>query len=389
MGRGRVIALLSVVLGAVLVGCGGIPGLGSGADPAMCVDAWNHGTKDGKPAPPGSMISTAEVGRPGASYGFVARRVAVAATGDGMGCQVTFDLGTSTFTYGSGSTGWDPRPRPDISGWLPAQDVRPLAGPSALVPAPRWNACQEGDGTLTLHPDGCLVRPPLAPPSRIAELVEQRAWIALTSNTRGADMGDGRTAFWLGPRFQGAAAQPGIPAPGGASVQVTYFIPDEDRLDYVQVLSYNRRLNAVSCLGDDYQCANGLPVDATLLGRRDTRLQTVFVTSAGHTIVSAPMRRRILDALEPVSATSPHPDVCAGRPDFDCGVTGVGTEPEPVSPPPPAAGGYWLGPDFQAPPLLDQQALPGTVAYLYTLMSHHTSCPGRHGSAGPARRLHP
>ena len=102
--------------------------------------------------------------------------------------------------------------------------------------------------------------------------------------------------------------------PGGASVQVTYFIPDEDRLDYVQVLSYNRRLNAVPCLGDGYQCANDLPVDATLLARRNTRLQTVLIASAGHTIVSAPMRRRILDALEPVSASSPHPDVCPAAP---------------------------------------------------------------------------
>jgi hypothetical protein len=371
----RVVAVASGAVAALLgTACMGIPVFGRGADSAMCVDAWNHGTEGGRPAD--VTTSGGQAGAPGASNGFFARRVAVSATEDGMGCSVTFDLGRSTFTYSSGSTGWDPRPRPDISGWLPAQDVRPLSGPSALKPAPRWNACQEDDGTLTLHLDGCLERPPLAPHGRIAELLEDRAWTALTSNIRGSDLGDGRTAFWLGPRFQGAVAEPGVPVPGGASVQVTYFVPDGDHLDYVQVLSYNRRLNGVPCLGDDSQCANGLPVDAVLLARLDTRRQSILVSGTGGATVSPQIRRRIRRGLEPVSATSPHPDVCPG-PDFPCEVIGVGAEPEPVSPPVTAPtganGGYWLGPDFQGPPLADQMALPGTVAYLYTLMDYHTS----------------
>jgi hypothetical protein len=374
----RLVAIaLLVVVGFLNTACAGVPVsiLGGGADTETCVDAWNRGTQDGKPAE--TPTPAGQVGESGASNGFFARRVAVSATADGMGCSVTFDLGRSTFTYSSGSTGWDPRPRPDISGWLPAQDVRPLRGPSALKPAPRWNACQEDDGTLTRRLDACLERPPLAPPGRVAELLEERAWIALTSNTRGSDLGDGRTAFWLGRRFRGAVAEPGVPVPAGASVQVTYFVPDGDHLDYVQVLSYNRRLHAVPCLGDDVQCANGLRVDAVLLAKLDTRLQSILVIEASGATVSPAIRRRIRHALQPASATSPHPDVCAGRPDFDCGVIGVGAEREPVvppvSPPPGADGGYWLGPDFQGPPLADPMALPGTVAYLYTLMDYRTS----------------
>jgi hypothetical protein len=373
---GSVLAMASLAVVAFLsTACAGAPGIGRGADTAMCVDAWNLGTEDGKPAD--ATTSDGQVGAPGASKGFFARRVAVSATGDGMGCSVTFDLGRSTFTYSSGSTGWDPRPRPDISGWMPAQDVRPLGGPSALKPAPRWNGCQEDDGTLTLHPDSCLERPPLAPPGRVAELLEERAWRALTSNMRGSGLSDGRTAFWLGARFQNAVAEPGVPVPAGASVQVTYLIPDSDHLDYVQVLSYDRRLNGVPCLGDDSQCANEAPVDAVLLGRLDTRLQSILVTGAGRATVSPQIRRQIRHALQPVSATSPHPDVCAGRPDFDCGVIGVGIEPEPVNPPvaplTAAEGGFWLGPDFQGPPPPTRWSLPGTVAYLYTLMEYHTS----------------
>ncbi len=366
-------ALLSVVLGAVLAaGCGGLPGLGSGADTAMCVDAWNHGTKDGKPAD--GAVSDGQLGAPGASYGFFARQVAVSASEDGLGCRVTFDLGQTTFTYFSGSTGWDPRPRPDISGWQHEYDVRPVSGPMAL-PAPRWNACQRDDGTLTLETGSCLRAAPPAPPGRISELIETGAWVALMSNIRLSDLGSGRTAFWLGPRFRGAAAQPGVPVPGGASVQVTYLIPDGDHADYVQVLTYSRRLDEVPCLGDDYQCANGLPVAQSVLGRMDTPSQSTLITGSS-AAVSPQMLRRIRHALQPVSATSPHPDLCTG-PDFDCGVIGVGTESAPVGPPvttpAPATGGYWLGPDFQGPPLPDQQALPGTVAYLYTLTSHHTS----------------
>jgi hypothetical protein len=233
-----------------------------------------------------------------------------------------------------------------------------------------------------------LEHPPPAPPGRVADLLEERMWIAMSSNTRGSDLGDGRNAYWLGPRFDGALAMPGSPVPGDASVQATYYLPDGDRVAHVQVLSYNRRLDAVPCLGDDYQCANGLPVDVALLARRDTAGQTVLITAGADASIGAAMRRRIRAALQPVSATSPHPDLCPGL-ELPCDLVGVGAGLEPAAPPPPPTVEgpvYWLGPSFHGEPIVDNMALPGTTAYLYTLIDHHTSVrvvtvtPGRLGA---------
>jgi hypothetical protein len=266
---------------------------------ADCADAWNYGSKGGRPLH-GDELEKAEdpgvvYGDPGRLVGFLGRRAAVLEPGDG--CVALFDRGDHFIAYFSGSAGSD-APPPDVVGWHREQDIRPNKD-LVKFDFRGWNACQNDDGSIVLLTEAaCNPHDPSVRPRPIEWEEETKRRETFEASLR--VLPRGTRAYWLGLRFKGALFEPyDVPQTRGVDAEVDYTFDERTSVGIVSVLTYARPLSGTPACFTQWLDECRLD-DSHLVARVDTETgETVLIVERLGTPVPARFRRDLLSALRP------------------------------------------------------------------------------------------
>jgi hypothetical protein len=263
-----------------------------------CVNAWNHGSTDGKP------LRKYEGHSPGMLQGFIGRRAAVLTVGgipSRRSCEVLFERGRYVVPFRTGSTGYDPLPVPDIGDWESPRTVFRKGALPAYPPFPGWNACQNDDGTIVLLAHGsCTAHDPAVRRLPIVQPVVASQDRTLVEALRAFP--PGRHLYWLGGHFAGAKAEGGTAEKQRAGARIDY-APRNFPVTLIQVLTYTRRLpDAPTCPTVLNDCrTRGSAGAGRLITRLNTPTQTILALSLIHDDPISPRTRRLIHrALRPI-----------------------------------------------------------------------------------------